>query len=78
MEWLKRYADVDNVNRHLMMALPAWWEMYEWRKTPDAAYLGDKTVDQVIEEAKKLVRTVLASQHDQLNDGREKFGFPRL
>lgn len=78
MHWLKHYADVDNVNRHLMMALPAWWEMYEWRKTPDAAYLGDKPVAQVIDEAKHLVRTTLASQRDQLNEGRKKFGFPPL
>ena len=78
MEWLKAYADVGNVNRHLMMALPAWWEMYEWRKTPDAAYLGDKPVDQVIDEAKHLVRTSLAGQRDLLNEGRQKFGFPPL
>ena len=78
MSWLKHYADVGNVNRHLMMALPAWWEMYEWRKTPDAAYLGDKSVDQVIEEAKNLVRTSLAGQRDLLNEGRQKFGFPPL
>ena len=78
MEWLQRYADAPE-SRHLMMALPNWWEMNEWRNAfISAAYLGDVSVDEAISGAEKWVSSTLDSQRDQLNAARQKFGFPAL
>ena len=78
MEWLQRYAEAPE-SRHLMMALPNWWEMNEWRNAfISAAYLGDVSVDEAISGAEKWVSDSLESQRDQLNAARQKFGFPAL
>ena len=78
MEWLYKYADVGARNTHLMMGLPSWWEMYEWRKKIESAYIGDETVDESIAAAKKLAAEALRGQRDLLNEGRVKRGFPAL
>ena len=78
MEWLKRYAEAP-ASRHLMMMLPNWWEMNEWRNAfVSAAFLGDVSVDEAIANAEKWVSDSLESQRDGLNTARQKFGFSAL
>ncbi len=78
MEWLKSYAEAPE-SRHLMMMLPNWWEMNEWRNAfIQAAFLGDESVDESIEKAENWVSSTLESQRDGLNAARQKFGFPAI
>lgn len=78
MEWLQRYADAPE-SRHLMMALPNWWEMNEWRNAfITSAYLGDESADESIAGAEKWVADSLESQRDALNKARQQFGFSAL
>ena len=78
MQWLKSYAEAPE-SRHLMMMLPNWWEMNEWRNAfVSAAFLGDVPVDEAIASSEKWVSDSLESQRDGLNKARTKFGFSAL
>ena len=77
MKWQKTFMEYED-KKPMMMQLPNFWEFYEWRNFAETAFIGEKTVDEVVPQMLDYARRDLISQRSQYDENREKLSFPPL
>ena len=77
MKWQKTFMDYED-KKPMMMQLPNFWEFYEWRNFAELAFIGEKSVDEVVPQMLDYARRDLISQRDQYDQNRQKLGLPPL
>ena len=77
MKWQKTFMEYED-KKPMMMQLPNFWEFFEWRNFAETAFIGEKTVDEVVPQMLDYARRDLISQRSQYDENREKLGLPPL